>query len=123
VLVVGAGNSAADIAVDVARVASRAALSMREGSWFVPKLMLGRPIDVVYGFWRSKLPRLLLQSALKLWLRFAIGRWEDYGLQTPTYAPLEKPPTVNSGVLEALRHGRRSCSARCCLAMLELACG
>jgi Flavin-binding monooxygenase-like len=106
VLVVGAGNSAADIAVDVARVTSRTALSMREGTWFVPKLMLGRPIDVVYGFWRSKLPTPLLQSALKLWLRFAIGRWEDYGLQTPTHAPLEKPPTVNSGVLEALRQGR-----------------
>jgi len=47
-----------------------------------------------------------VQSALKLWLRLAIGKWEDYGLQTPTSAPLEKHPTVNSSVLEALRHGR-----------------
>jgi cation diffusion facilitator CzcD-associated flavoprotein CzcO len=106
VLVVGAGNSAADIAVDVARVASRAALSMREGTYFIPRRMFGQPIDVVHAFWRRGLPRPLLQSALKLWLRLAIGRWEAYGLQTPTYAPLEKPPTVNSGVLEALRHGR-----------------
>jgi cation diffusion facilitator CzcD-associated flavoprotein CzcO len=106
VLVVGAGNSAADIAVDVARVASRTALSMREGAYFIPNLMLGQPIDVVYAFWRSKLPKPLLQAALKLWLRFAIGRWEDYGLQAPTNPPLEKHPTVNSGVLEALRHGR-----------------
>jgi cation diffusion facilitator CzcD-associated flavoprotein CzcO len=105
VLVVGAGNSAADIAVDVARIAARTALSMREGASFIPKLMLGQPIDVVYAFW-SKLPKPLLQSALKLWLRFAIGRWEDYGLQAPTNPPLERHPTVNSGVLEALRHGR-----------------
>ena len=106
VLVVGAGNSAADIAVDVARLASHAALSMREGTYFIPKRMFGQPIDIVYAFWRSKLPGPLLQSALKLWLRLAIGKWEDYGLQAPTHAPLEKHPTVNSSVLEALRHGR-----------------
>jgi cation diffusion facilitator CzcD-associated flavoprotein CzcO len=106
VLVVGGGNSAADIAVDVARLAARTALSMREGAYFIPKLMLGKPVDLVYAFWRSKLPTPLLQSALKLWLRLAIGRWEDYGLQTPTNAPLEQHPTVNSSVLEALRHGR-----------------
>jgi Flavin-binding monooxygenase-like len=35
-----------------------------------------------------------------------VGRWEDYGLQAPTHVPLEKHPTVNSGVLDALRHGR-----------------
>jgi Flavin-binding monooxygenase-like len=106
VLVVGAGNSAADIAVDVARLASRAALSMREATWFMPNRMLGQPIDVVYAFWSSKLPRPLLQSAVKLWLRLAIGRWEAYGLQAPTGAPLEQHPTVNSSVLGALRHGR-----------------
>jgi cation diffusion facilitator CzcD-associated flavoprotein CzcO len=106
VLVVGAGNSAADIAVDVARLASRAALSLREGTYFFPKLMLGQPIDILYAFWKDKIPPPLLQSALKLWLRLAIGRWEDYGLQTPTYPPLEKHPTVNSSVLEALRQGR-----------------
>jgi cation diffusion facilitator CzcD-associated flavoprotein CzcO len=106
VLVVGAGNSAADIAVDVARLTSRAALSMREGTYLIPKLMFGKPIDIVYSFWRGKIPRPLLQSALKLWLRLAVGKWEDYGLQTPAYAPLKKHPTLNSGVLEALRQGR-----------------
>jgi cation diffusion facilitator CzcD-associated flavoprotein CzcO len=106
VLVVGAGNSAADIAVDVASLASRAALSMREGTYFIPKRMFGRPIDVVHAFWSGRLPEPLLRSALKLWLRLVVGRWEDYGLPAPTHAPLEKHPTVNSGVLEALRQGR-----------------
>jgi cation diffusion facilitator CzcD-associated flavoprotein CzcO len=106
VLVVGAGNSATDIAVDVARLASRAALSLREGTYFFPKLMFGQPIDVVHAFWNGKIPEPLLRSALKLWLRLAIGRWEDYGLQTPTHPPLEKHPTVNSSVLKALRQGR-----------------
>jgi cation diffusion facilitator CzcD-associated flavoprotein CzcO len=106
VLVVGAGNSAADIAVDVARLAARAALSMREGTYFVPKLVLGQPVDVVYAFWKRRVPWALFQSVLKLWLRLAVGKWEDYGLQAPTSAPLEKHPTVNSSVLDALRDGR-----------------
>jgi flavin-binding monooxygenase-like protein len=105
-LVVGAGNSAADIAVDVSRLASRTALSLREGTYFFPKLMFGQPIDVIYAFWKSRIPAPLLQSALKLWLRLAIGRWEDYGLQKPTHPPLGKHPTVNSSILDALRHGR-----------------
>jgi cation diffusion facilitator CzcD-associated flavoprotein CzcO len=106
VLVVGAGNSAADIAVDVARLAARTALSMREGTYVIPKLVFGRPIDIVYAFWRGKIPRPLFQSILKLWLRLTIGKWEDYGLRTPAHAPLKKHPTVNSNVLDALRHGR-----------------
>lgn len=106
VLVVGAGNSAADISVDVAHLASRAALSMREGTYFIPKLMSGKPMDVLYGSWYGKIPKPLLQSALKLWLRLVIGKWEEYGLQTPTKAPLAKHPTLNSSVLDALRDGR-----------------
>jgi cation diffusion facilitator CzcD-associated flavoprotein CzcO len=106
VLVVGAGNSGADIAVDAARISSRAAISMREATYVIPKLMFGKPADVVYAFWRDKVPVPLLRSALKLWLRLAIGRWEDYGLRTPAHAPLRKPPILNSGLLEALRHGR-----------------
>jgi hypothetical protein len=106
VLVVGGGNSAADIAVDVARLASHTALSMREGAHFFPKLVFGKPTDIVYARWRRKIPRPLLQAAVRLWLRLAIGKWEDYGLQPPVYAPLEKHPTLDPGVLDALRHGR-----------------
>ena len=106
VLVVGAGNSAADIAVEVAQVASSAALSMREGTYFMPRHLFGQPIDVVYTFLMGKLPRPLLQSMLRLWLRLATGNWADYGLQTPTDLPLDKHPTVNSNVLDALHRGR-----------------
>jgi cation diffusion facilitator CzcD-associated flavoprotein CzcO len=106
VLVVGAGNSAADIAVDVASLASRAALSVRKGTHFIPKRMFGRPIDVLYASWGRRLPAPLLRSSLRLWLRLVAGRWEDHGLPAPTHEPLEKRPTVNSSVLEALGHGR-----------------
>lgn len=103
VLVVGAGNSAADVAVDVTRVASHVALSLREGTYFIPKRIFGQPVDNVYAFWKNK---PLLRPALRFWLRLAIGRWEEYGLPAPATAPLEKPPTVSSRILEALRDGR-----------------
>ncbi|MFK9175210.1 NAD(P)-binding domain-containing protein, partial [Escherichia coli] len=47
VLVVGAGNSAVDIACDAARSARSVSLSMRRGYWFVPKFIGGEPTDVV----------------------------------------------------------------------------
>lgn len=106
VLIVGAGNSAADIAVDISRVADRAAISMREGTYFIPKLMFGQPIDTVYAFWKKLIPKPIFQSIFKLTLRMAIGRWEDYGLETPRSPPLSQHPTLNSTLLEALRHGR-----------------
>jgi cation diffusion facilitator CzcD-associated flavoprotein CzcO len=106
VLVVGAGNSAADIAVDISRVATATAISMRHGTYFIPKLMFGQPVDVVYAFWKGIIPKRVFQQIFKLTLNMAIGKWEDYGLQTPTSPPLTQHPTLNSTVLEALRHGR-----------------
>ena len=106
VLVVGAGNSAADIAVDISRLASATSISMREGTYFIPKLMFGQPVDVVYAFWKGIIPKVVFQQIFKLTLRMAIGRWEDYGLETPKSPPLSQHPTLNSTLLEALRHGR-----------------
>ena len=44
-MVVGAGNSAVDIAVDAAVAADRAVISTRRGYWFFPKLIGGVPLD------------------------------------------------------------------------------
>jgi hypothetical protein len=106
VLVVGAGNSAADIAVDVSRVAAYTAISVRDGTYVVPKRFCGWPVDVVHRFWQGKLPPPVLRLVLKVWLRLAVGAWADYGLPRPSSAPLAKPPTVNSAILAALRDRR-----------------
>lgn len=105
VLVVGGGNSAADVAVDLAPVAGQVALSLRSGVHFVPKRMLGRPIDTLYLMW-GRLPDPLVRTGLRLWLRCTVGRWSDYGLPTPAEPLLARPPTVNSAVLDELRQRR-----------------
>jgi len=106
VLVVGGGNSACDIAVDVSRVARTTCISMRQGAYIAPKLMFGHPIDQVYEFARMLIPRPVLQPVLRLALRLAIGPWEAYGLQRPSCGPLEMHPTLNASILEALRSGQ-----------------
>ena len=50
VVVVGAGNSACDIVVDATSVARAVYQSMRRGTYFVPKFMLGRPTDGIVNF-------------------------------------------------------------------------
>ena len=47
VLVVGAGNTGCDIAVEAAQQASRCWHSTRRGYWYAPKYVLGRPADQV----------------------------------------------------------------------------
>jgi thioredoxin reductase len=105
VLVVGGGNSACDIAVDISRAASRTCISLRRGYYIVPKILFGRPIDLLYEKAR-KLPRAIVQPLLAALLRLGIGPWEKYGLAPPRCGPLEMHPTLNSDILNALRHGR-----------------
>lgn len=107
VLVVGGGNSACDIAVDVSRVAERTCLSLRRGYYIVPKLIFGRPIDVAYARLREqwRMPRPLVQPFLGVLTRLLVGPWEKYGLPRPQGRPLETHPTLNSGILSALRDG------------------
>jgi cation diffusion facilitator CzcD-associated flavoprotein CzcO len=79
VLIVGGGNSACDIAVDVARVAASVGISMREGYFILPKVMFGRPVDQVYAKLRRYLPgapRFLLDAVAKAVVRFQVGPWE-----------------------------------------------
>ena len=81
VLVVGAGNSGCDIAVECSRYAALTVLSTRRGYHIVPREILGRPADL-----RGE---RLLKLGLPVWLRRmislramhrTIGRPERHGL-------------------------------------------
>lgn len=105
VLVVGGGNSACDIAVDVSRVAKTAAISMREGYYIIPKLVFGKPVDVMYHRARW-IPKPLRQWLFERGVRLIVGRFERYGLQTPKGRIMSMHPTLNSELLYLIRHGR-----------------
>ncbi|HMF49111.1 MAG TPA: hypothetical protein VK603_10725 [Candidatus Saccharimonadales bacterium] len=107
VLVVGGGNSGCDIAVDIGRVTLQTCLSMRRGYHFVPKLMFGRPRDVLYHrVRRLGFPKSWTRYAAEACVRFNVGPPEKYGLQPPDARLFEMLPTLSSDILSALRDGR-----------------
>jgi hypothetical protein len=104
VLVVGGGNSGFDIACDAAKVAARAALSIRRGYWVFPKHLFGQPVD---AFIRQgpHLPNWLAQPILVGVLRLVVGRQDRFGLPAPDHKPLESHPVLNTQVFHYLSHG------------------
>ncbi len=103
VLVVGGGNSAADIAVEAARAGRASHLSMRRGTWILPKTLFGRPTVELLRPW---IPVPLLRMGMKLLLRVAHGSYASYGLQQPQDRLFDRDPTINDQLLYWLRHGR-----------------
>ncbi|SET30738.1 Predicted flavoprotein CzcO associated with the cation diffusion facilitator CzcD [Marinobacter segnicrescens] len=103
VLVVGCGNSGADIAVDAVHHARSVDMSLRRGYYFLPKFLKGRPIDTIGG--KLKLPRPIKQRMDALLIRMVMGKPSDYGLPDPDYRMYESHPVINSLVLHHLGHG------------------
>lgn len=105
VLVIGAGNSACDVAVESARVAGRVCMSMRSPQWFVPKFMFGQPSDV-FASGSAWLPGGLRNWFTTQLLRVTQGPYARYGLPQPKTRALSMHPTLNSDLLECIRHGK-----------------
>lgn len=106
VLVIGAGNSACDVAVESARLAEKVAISMRSPQWFLPKFMFGLPSDIL-GARTPWLPARLRQGLFTALLRLLQGDYAaKYGLPKPRTPVLSHHPSINSDLLDFIRHGR-----------------
>ncbi len=107
VLVVGCGNSAVDILSDATLDGAKAVHSMRRSSYFFPKVLFGKPTDVIIDFTsRLPLPRSLMYRLYRLGMRALIGRHERYGLPAPDHGLFEAHPTAGTVYLDHLVHGR-----------------
>ncbi|PXW36207.1 UNVERIFIED_CONTAM: cation diffusion facilitator CzcD-associated flavoprotein CzcO [Williamsia faeni] len=86
ILVVGIGNSAADIAVEVSSrsIENTVYLSTRSGSWIVPKYMAGRPVDK-YGGAMPFVPKKLQRKLINNFAEFISGNPEQWGLPKPQH--------------------------------------
>ena len=103
VLVIGAGNSACDLAAEAARVSAKCVMSMRESVWFIPKLFAGVPVADLSQWWMPEwFQRLIVYGIIRL----TFGKHSDYGLLKPKHRLFEKHPTVNSEVPYYIKHGR-----------------
>ncbi|WP_164659602.1 NAD(P)/FAD-dependent oxidoreductase [Tropicibacter sp. Alg240-R139] len=102
-LIVGAGNSGCDIAVDAIHHAKLCDLSMRRGYYFVPKYVFGKPADTMGGL--IKLPMWLKRRIDGMILKWFVGDPQKYGFPKPDYQLYESHPVVNSLVLYHAGHG------------------
>jgi cation diffusion facilitator CzcD-associated flavoprotein CzcO len=105
ILVVGAGNSGCDLAVEAAQAGRETYVSVRHGLVFQPKTLYGRP--------RSELPLLarlpvrLQERVTRALIDVALGRPERYGLPAPATRNLHRNrPVVNGQLLHFIHHGR-----------------
>ncbi len=103
VLIVGAGNSGCDIAIDAIHHAASCDLSMRRGYHFVPKYIFGRPADAIGG--AIRLPMWLKRRIDGMILRWFTGDPQRLGFPKPDHALYESHPIVNSLVLFHAGHG------------------
>ncbi len=106
VLVIGAGNTGCDIAVDAAQQAARCWHSSRRGYWYAPKFAYGRPADQVNDIVASlRLPLWMRQRLLQRTLRRTVGDLTRFGLPEPDHKLLETHPIANSQLVYYLGHG------------------
>ena len=105
ILVIGAGNSGCDVSVEAARVSKNVYLSMRSPQWFLPKFLLGLPSDMLLKS-MEKLPSTIRQKILTKTLKIYSGDYANYGLPRNTKPILSHHPTVNSDLIDYVRHGK-----------------
>ncbi len=103
VLIVGAGNSGCDIAVDAVHYAQSVDISVRRGYYFVPKYVFGKPADTLGG--KRPLPPWLKQKVDATVLQWFTGDPVRFGFPEPDYKMYESHPVVNSLVLHHVGHG------------------
>jgi len=103
VLIIGAGNSGCDIAVDAVHHAASTDLSVRRGYYFVPRYIFGRPSDTLNQ--GRPLPAPIKQFIDSRVLRAFTGDPVHFGFPKPDYKIYESHPIVNTAVLGHLGQG------------------
>jgi cation diffusion facilitator CzcD-associated flavoprotein CzcO len=111
VLIVGYGNSGAEIALDLSEAGLDVVLAVRSPINVIPRELFGRPIlawNIAQRLFRARVADKI--NAPLLWL--PIGSIEKLGLKRSVKGPLQsieedgRPPLLDIGTLDAIRDGR-----------------
>jgi len=97
VLVIGAGNSGCDIAVESAQNATQTFHSTRRGYHYMPKYFLGRPVDQTgEQLLELHVPLGVRRLVGKFVYRLTVGDLSRFGVPRPDHKLFETHPIVNS---------------------------
>jgi Flavin-binding monooxygenase-like len=107
VVIIGLGNSGADIACDAVHRARSVVVSTRRGYHFIPKFIFGKPADV-FAHDGPQLPLWLERPIFAFLQRLLVGDVSRLGMPKPDHAVLQSHPLVNDQLLHHLQHGNVS---------------
>jgi dimethylaniline monooxygenase (N-oxide forming) len=105
VVVVGAGNTAVDLAAELSWHARSVTLSTRSGAHVLPRYLFGRPLDRWSTRASTRLPLAVQRPLYRILLFLARGRQASYGFPTPASPILSQHPTVNQDILRLVKDG------------------
>lgn len=103
VIVVGLGNTGADIACELSWHAKSVTLSSRSGAHVLPRYLLGRPIDTFSSRSSSQLPLGVQRFVYRALLAATRGTQSSYGVPTPATPLLSQHPTVSQDLLRLVK--------------------
>ena len=104
VLVVGVGNSGAEIGSEIARAGAKVTVAVRSGANVVPLTLAGVPIQYV-SYWVRKLPRRVQEGAVALVRILTELRRGKPVLPRPAYSPLDAIPVIGFHLVDAISQG------------------
>ena len=111
VLVVGMGNTGAEIALDLAEAGVDVTLSVRSPMNIVRRDVLGRPSQLT-SIALSRLPTRWADAIARLARDLSVGDLSRWGVRTSTMSPLQqlreegRTPTIDVGTVDAIKAGR-----------------
>ena len=106
VLVVGAGNTGCDVAVESAQNATHTWHSTRRGYYYNPKYAMGRPADqVADSLLALRIPLLVRRALINATLKVTVGDITKFGLKRPDHKFFETHPIVNQQLVYYVGHG------------------
>ena len=110
VLVVGFGNSACEIAIDLYENGARPSMSVRSPVNVIPRDVLGIPVLELSLLMKNISPRIADKISAPL-MRWLVGDLTKFGLKKLPYGPLEeiqkegKIPLLDIGTIRHIRNG------------------
>ena len=105
VLVVGVGNTGAEIASELARENVDVTIAVRSGANVVPRSLLGIPIQYL-SLGVRRLPRAVQKIIVAGVGRVTRMRRGEPVLPLPAHGPLDAIPVIGFGLVDAIREGR-----------------
>ncbi|KAG0235846.1 hypothetical protein BGW41_000638 [Actinomortierella wolfii] len=103
VVIVGLGNSAVDLAVELSMNECQVYLSARRGNWIAPRWLLGKPLDHNRTRFTHMVPLPLMQVFLTYAFRNSTA--PIHPNHKPDYKPLAIHPTINTLLPERITTG------------------